>query len=247
VLERDVFSFLNIGFGPQYDQFRVERLPIGSEIARGLDENNNGVEGAALGIRSSDFQLNRYLGGRAYLNIDAASSPKNPRIGLRWYNSIEYNYQLNAEKLRYGRLGSEFRFYLSPNFPFQLTWAGRIGANRNLGDYRFFQANTLGGTTNLRGYRRTRYAGRSSVYANAEVRVQLFEFNAYLVPGKFGILGLADAARVYSRFDTKTGVNAFHTAYGGGVWADILKQAVINVTYSVGEENLVFLGFDFLF
>jgi hypothetical protein len=247
MLERDVFSFLKLGFGPQYDQFQVERNPIGREIAQGLDDDNNGVQGAALGIRSSDFQLNRYLGGRAYLNLDAASSPKNPRIGLRWYNAVEYNYQLNAEQLKYGRVASEFRFYLSPNFPFQLTWAGRVGGTRNFGDYRFYQANTLGGTTNLRGYRRTRYAGRGSVFANAEVRVQLFEFNAYLVPGKFGILGLADAARVYSRYDVRTGFKAFHTSVGGGVWVDVLKQAVINATYSVGEESLFFVGFDFLF
>ncbi|UOQ72755.1 metallophosphoesterase [Hymenobacter cellulosilyticus] len=214
VLERDIFSFLKVGIGPQYDQFRVEREPIGSEIARGLDANNNGVSGAGLGIRSSDFQLNRYLGGRAYLNIDAASSPKNPRIGLRWYNEVQQNYQMNAEQLNFGRITSEFRFYLSPNFPFQLTWAGRVGAARNWGDYRFYQANTLGGTTNLRGYRRTRYAGRSSVYANAEARLQLFSFNAYLVPGKFGILGLADAGRVYSEYDTRGGIDAFHTGFG---------------------------------
>ncbi|RSK37701.1 hypothetical protein EI290_00920 [Hymenobacter metallilatus] len=248
MLEKDLFSFLKFGFGPQYDQFRIDRSQIGSEIASGLDAAGNGQAGtAAAGIRSSDFGLNRYVGGRAYLNLDAASSPKNPRIGLRWYNSVEYNYQLNGEQLNYGRLATEFRAYLSPNFPFQLTWAGRIGANRNLGDYRFYQANTLGGTTNLRGYRRTRYAGRSSVYGNAEVRIQLFTFNAYVVPGKFGILGLADAARVYTSRDTQTGLQAFHTAVGGGVWVDVLKQAVINATYSVGEENLVFVGFDFLF
>ncbi|MBG8555227.1 metallophosphoesterase [Hymenobacter guriensis] len=244
MLEKDVFSFLKFGFGPQYDQWRISREDLGQQIQQGIDE---GYTGAASGIRPSDFQNNRYLGGKAYLNLDASSSPKNPRIGLRWYNSAEYNRQLNGEKLQYGRLASEVRFYLSPNFPFQLTWAGRIGANRNLGDYRFYQANTLGGTTNLRGYRRTRFAGRSSVYANGEVRVQLFTFNAYLVPGKFGILGLADAARVYSSQDKRTGLKAFHTAVGGGVWVDVLKQAVINATYSVGEENLVFVGFDFLF
>ncbi|TGE21681.1 hypothetical protein E5K00_15525 [Hymenobacter aquaticus] len=248
VLERDVFSFLKVGIGPQYDQFRVQRNPIGSQIAAGLDPSNNGREGtAAVGIRSSDFGMNRYLGGRAYLNIDAASSPKNPRIGLRWYNEVQQNYQLNAEQLNFGRITSEFRFYLTPNFPFQLTWAGRIGAARNWGDYRFYQTNTLGGTTNLRGYRRTRYAGRSTVYANAEARLQLFSFNAYLVPGKFGILGLADAGRVYSAYDTRSGIDAFHTGFGGGVWVDVLKQAVINATYSVGEEKLVFVGFDFLF
>ncbi|OUJ75785.1 metallophosphoesterase [Hymenobacter crusticola] len=247
MLEKDIFSFLKLGFGPQYDQFRVDRDNLGSKIVEGLGTGNNDRTGAAIGVRDSDFGLNRYLGGKVYLNLDASSSPKNPRIGIRWYNSAEYNYQLNGEKLRYGRLASEVRFYVSPNFPFQLTWAGRLGVARNLGDYRFYQANTLGGTTNLRGYRRTRYAGRSSFYANGEVRIQLFTFNAYLLPGKFGILGLADAARVYSPYDVKTGFDALHSAFGGGVWVDILKQAVVNVTYSVGEERLIFLGFDFLF
>ncbi|MCC3156710.1 metallophosphoesterase [Hymenobacter sp. 15J16-1T3B] len=243
-LETDVFSFLKFGIGPQYDQWRIDRAQIGREIQAGID---NGFTGAATGIRESDFGMNRYLGGRAYLNLDASSSPINPRIGLRWYNSAEYNSQLNGEKLKYGRLSSEVRFYVSPNFPFQLTWAGRIGAARNIGDYRFYQANTLGGTTNLRGYRRTRYAGRSMTYANAEVRVQLFTFNAYLVPGKFGIMGLADAGRVYSSYDIEKGFDAYHTGLGGGIWIDVLKQAVINATYSVGEESLVNVGFDFLF
>ncbi|GAA3918728.1 metallophosphoesterase [Hymenobacter algoricola] len=245
-LEKDVFSFLKVGFGPQYDQFRVDRAQIGSVIQDSLNATG-GLENTRFGIRASDFGLNRYAGGRAYFNLDASSSPINPRIGIRWYNEAQYNYQLNGEKLRYGNLATEVRFYLSPNFPFQLTWAGRIGANRALGDYRFYQANTLGGTTNLRGYRRTRYSGRSSVYANGEIRLQLFTFNAYLVPGKFGILGLADAARVYSDNDVRTGFKSFHTAAGGGIWIDVLKQAVINATYSVGEENLVFVGFDFLF
>ncbi|WP_345227898.1 metallophosphoesterase [Hymenobacter koreensis] len=246
-LETNIFSFLKFGFGPQYDQWRISREDLGSEILAGLDASGNGVSGAATGIRASDFGVNRYIGGRAYLNLDASSSPINPRIGLRWANSIEHNRQINGEALNFTRLASEVRFYLSPNFPFQLTWAGRIGGARNIGDYRFYQANTLGGTSNLRGYRRTRYSGRSMVYANAEARLQLFTFNAYIVPGKFGILGLADAARVYSSQDVRTGLKAFHTGVGGGVWVDILKQAVINATYSVGEENLVNVGFDFLF
>ncbi|MBC6610913.1 metallophosphoesterase [Hymenobacter sp. BT507] len=251
MLEKDVFSFLKVGFGPQYDQFRVSTFDVGNQIQQGI---NNGYTGAALGIRPSDFQLNRYLGAKAYMNIDAVSSPKNPRIGLRWYNSAEFNHQLGGEMLNYGRIASEFRAYISPNFPFQLTWAGRVGVAHNIGDYRFYQANTLGGQSNatiaaanLRGYRRTRYAGRSSLYGNLEARLQLFTFNAYLVPGKFGILGHTDAARVYSGNDVQTGLKAFHTSYGGGIWIDVLKQAVLNATYSVGEEKLIFVGFDFLF
>ena len=243
-LERNLFSFLKAGFGPRYEQFRVEQDPIGSVIK---DSIGSDFENRRFGIRASDFQVNQYLGGIAYLSLDASSSPKNPRIGIRWYNEMQFNKQINGEKLSYGRLSSEVRAYLTPNLPFQITYAGRIGITRNLGDYRFYQANTLGGTTNLRGYRRTRYAGRSSLYANFEARVQLLSFNAYLFPGKLGIMGLADAGRVYSDQDTRNGFSALHSGFGGGVYVDILKQAIINVTYSVGEEKLVFVGFDFLF
>ncbi|HEX8326039.1 MAG TPA: metallophosphoesterase [Hymenobacter sp.] len=243
-LERNLFSFLKMGFGPQYDQFRVSRNPIGDVIRETIGED---YEDLRFGVRASDFQLNRYAGGLVYFNLDASSSPKNPRIGIRWYNEAQYNFQLNGEKLQFGRLTSEIRAYLTPNLPFQITYAGRIGVAHNIGDYRFYQANTLGGTTNLRGYRRTRFAGRRSLYANTEARLQLFSFNAYLFPGKAGILGLADFGRVYSGNDVRTGISAFHSGFGGGVYFDILKQAVINATYSVGEEKLVFVGFDFLF
>jgi len=245
--EKKIFDFIRTGIGPQYEQVRIERSPIGDVIRDSITINGADFENRRFGIRNSDFQVNQYLGALFYFNIDAASSPKNPRIGLRWHNEAQYNWQLNGEKLSYGRLSSEFRAYLTPNFPFHLTYAGRLGVQHNIGDYRFYQANTLGGTTNLRGYRRTRYAGRTSLYANFEARLEILSFNAYVFPGKLGIMGLADVGRVYSGNDVNTGIKAFHSGFGGGVYVDILKQAIINVTYSVGEEKLVFLGFDFLF
>jgi hemolysin activation/secretion protein len=182
-----------------------------------------------------------------YLDFGAQSTPKDPRIGIQWHNEFQYNFQLNGTGLTYGRFATELKAYLTPNFPFRLTYAGRIGWMHNIGDYRFYQANTLGGTTNLRGYRRTRFAGRDALYGNFEARLHLFKFNAYLFPGTFGVLGLADAGRVYSGNDTRTGFSAFHSGFGGGAFVNVLDQAVINVTYSVGEEKLVFVGFDFLF
>ena len=243
-LERKLFTFGKIGFGPQYERFHVEQDQMGTVIR---DNIGPGLENRSFGIRSSDFRPNSYLGGLVYLDFGAQSSAKDPRIGIQWHNEGQYNFQLNDEKLTYGRLSSEIKAYLTPNFPFRLTYAGRLGVAHNIGDYRFYQANTLGGTTNLRGYRRTRFAGRSSLYANFEARLHLFKFNAYLFPGEVGLLGLADVGRVYSDNDTRKGLDAFHTGFGGGVYVDILSQAVINVTYSVGEEKLVVVDFDFLF
>jgi hypothetical protein len=244
-LERGLFSFLKFGIGPRYERTSIFDEQLGTEL-RAVREQGEAAS-RQFGFRESDFTDNDYLGGITYLSLDASSSRVNPRIGLRWYNEAQYNFGLTGERLNYGRLSSELRFYLTPNFPFRLTYAGRIGVQRNLGDYRFYQANTLGGTTNLRGYRRTRFAGRTALYTNFEARLELLSFNAYLFPGKLGILGLADAGRVYSDNDIRTGLDAFHTGFGGGVYVDILKQAVINVTYSVGEERLVLVGFDFLF
>ncbi|MGI4869920.1 MAG: metallophosphoesterase [Janthinobacterium lividum] len=243
-LERKLFSFGKVGFGPQFERFRVESDEIGTVIR---DNIGPGLENQAFGIRHDDFQANSYLGGLVYVNFGGQSSPKDPRIGIQWHNEAQYNWQLGEGHLSYGRLASELKAYLTPNFPFRLTYAGRIGVAHNLGDYRFYQANTLGGTTNLRGYRRTRFAGRSAVYANFEARLHLFKFNAYLFPGQFGIMGLADAGRVYSGNDTRTGLDAIHSGFGGGAFVNILDQAVINVTYTVGEERLALVGFDFLF
>ena len=250
-LERKLFTFGTVGFGPQYERFRVEKSPIGSVIADSINaagtRPGTPYENTRFGIRSDDFQPNSYLGGLFYVNFGAQSSAKDPRIGIQWHNEAQYNFQLNGGHLSYGRLTSELKAYLTPDFPFRLTYAGRVGYQHNIGDYRFYQANTLGGTTNLRGYRRTRFAGRDALYANFEARLHLFKFNAYLFPGTFGLMGLADAGRVYSDNDTRTGLTAFHTGFGGGAFVNILDQAVINVTYSVGEERLAFVGFDFLF
>ncbi len=234
-LERDIFGFVKVGAGPQYDQFRVDQETLGSQVVGDPD------------IRPSDFEMNRYLGGRAFLHLGTATSPANPRLGIRLNTEYSANWQLNNERLDFRRLTSELIFYVSPNLPFQLTFAGRLGGARNYGTYRFWQANTLGTTTNLRGYRRTRYAGRDAVYANGEVRLELLKFNAYLFPGSLGIMGLYDAARVYSARDTSSGLRDLHTAYGGGVWVDILKKAVITGTIAHGEETLGLVQFSFLF
>ncbi len=245
-LERDLTGFVKLGIGPQYDQFRVERDRTGARIVEGLDATGNGVSGAGLGIRNSDFDLNRYLGGRVFLNLGTSTSGANPRLGVHLNTEYSANYQLNNEGLRYQRLASEFYFYVSPNLPFQATFAGRVGGARNYGDYRFWQANTLGTTTNLRGYRRTRFAGRGSVYANAELRLEIIKFNAYLFPGSLGILGLYDVGRVYTSED-RGGLRDLHTAYGGGVYVDILKRLAINTTVAYGEEWLTLLQFRFFF
>ncbi|GAB3193974.1 hypothetical protein ABID22_000381 [Pontibacter aydingkolensis] len=249
-LYRDFTSFFKIGIGPTYDRFKVVYPTRESFL---LDEARAGnlLPGTYDPV-TDDFEVQHYAGVSAYANMEVlggGSTINNPDIGMRWYNSISYNQEVGGQNLNFTRISSEFRFYVSPNFPFQLTWAGRIGAAHNFGDYRFYQANTLGGTENLRGYRRTRFAGRSNVYINGEARLELFKYNLYLAPGKFGALGLLDAGRVYHDDDPKQAFfRSLHTGYGGGIWAETLNRSLLSLTYSVGEvDKLWMLNFGFFF
>ncbi|GAB3823542.1 hypothetical protein GCM10028895_30620 [Pontibacter rugosus] len=69
------------------------------------------------------------------------------------------------------------------------------------------------------------------------------------MPGKFGILGQLDAGRVYMDDEPKEAFfRSLHTGYGGGVWTDFLNRTVLSLTYSVGEEEkLWMLNFGFFF
>ncbi|WP_246150709.1 metallophosphoesterase [Adhaeribacter aerolatus] len=239
-LTYDIFHFLKIGVGPTYDQFQVQRESTGP-AARAL------IAGSETD--ASSFRMNEYIGARAFMNVVAVSNEVNPYIGIKWLNEFSVNQQLGYEKYRFTRLSSEVMFYLTPNFPFKLTWAGRIGGAHNFGDYRFYQSNTLGGTTNLRGYRITRFAGRSNIYANAEARIHLTDFNFYLFPGTFGILALVDHGRVFADDDaSKKLFKGLHRGVGGGIWVDVLRKAVVSGTYSFGEKERLFnLNLGFLF
>jgi hypothetical protein len=101
----------------------------------------------------------------------------------------------------------------------------------------------------LRGYRRTRFTGRSYIYANAEARLQLVDFNLYITPGRLGVLGHFDVGRVYVEGDSQEGfLRNMHTGIGGGIWADIMNKNVIVLTYSKGDvDKLWTLSFGFLF
>lgn len=246
---QNMASFLKVGIGPTYDRFQV-KMPgepnflLTEALAGRLEPGTFDNEEAA-------FQAQHYVGLAAIVESEviAGGTGANPSIGLRWLNNISYNQQLGANDRSFTNLSTEFRYYLSPGLPLQVTWAGRIGVAHNIGDFRFYQANTLGGDENLRGYRRARLAGRTSVFANVDARIQLFDFNMYLAPGRFGLLGLYDVGRVYYDNERKQKfLKSLHDGYGGGVWVDFFNRSVINLTYTVGDfDKLWMLKFGFQF
>jgi len=161
------------------------------------------------------------------------------RIAANAYKGI------NEAASDYQQISGEWSFYHTLRIPLKLTIGNRIGGAHNFGNYEFFQANILDGNTNLRGYRRNRFAGGSSVYNNTDLRLRLFSFQTYLFPGSLGIVGFHDVGRVWEEGEKSS---KWHRGYGGGLWISPVNMFVLSAQYAVSRETkMPLLRASFLF
>ncbi|MES3016121.1 MAG: metallophosphoesterase [Bacteroidota bacterium] len=214
-----VFS---VGIGPGYEYFRVEKPAQRFVTSPGFPESAD--------IASSS----RYGAIRSYANIDFVDDPMFPGSGVRWFNQINYFNEFQGNKERYAQLKTDISFYATPNYSFPVTVAIRFGAATNIGDYKFFQANSLGSNTNLRGFRNNRFSGRSYLYQNTEVRFKVTHFRNYIFTGDMGLFGFYDAGRVYS--DLPEG-NKWHSGYGPGIWLNLYNKFLVSSGYGFSNEG----------
>lgn len=170
----------------------------------------------------------------------------NPKSGFKWLNGAEITGSLKNEQTRLLRLYTDLALYASPLLSPQVTWANRIGGARNIGDFPFYNANTLGGTTNLRGFRGNRFTGRSSIYVNSELRFRLADVRSYFMIGELGGLVFGDAGRVWDYDQDNSSL--IHKGYGGGLWFNFLDLFLISATVGRSEDGVFFnsrVGFQF--
>ena len=101
------------------------------------------------------------------------------------------------------------------------------------GDPKFYQLNAIGGSQNLRGYRRDRFRGRTAFFNNTELQY-LFDFKSYLFNGKAGFVAFYDVGRVWHPNESS---NTWHSGYGGGITIAPFNKAMFSVTYGISNES----------
>jgi Omp85 superfamily domain/Calcineurin-like phosphoesterase len=191
------------------------------------------------GLNNTIFNTKRYVGLLAGYSIDNRDHKMLPTQGVVWNTNISLLRGLGKASGDLTQVQSDLAFYYSTRLPSVITFALRFGGGINSGDYEFFQANRLGGLTNLRGYRRSRFAGDQSFFTNGEVRLKLLDFRSYLFPASFGILGFADAGRVWLKGENS---DTWHSAVGGGIWIAPLRQFVISITGAHSKEETLIVN-----
>ena len=161
-----------------------------------------------------------------------------PTRGFRFTGAAGVYQSLVGAAYQYGTLDAEVVFYVSPAVHLPATLAVRLGGGLSTGTVPFYETRTLGGTTNLRGYRSTRFSGTSSLYQSTELRLRLVRFSAYLSNNEAGLLGFFDAGRVWAPDESS---RVWHCGYGGGLWVRFFDRVLVTGTVGFSAEDRTFL------
>jgi len=218
-LEKQFGKHHNFGFGVGYQSIKLKE-----DASRIVSRSSHGLD-------STDFERKNYgvaHVGYQFSTLDAAFYHTR---GVKIEAGAKYTMNFKDSK-EFGQLYSESSVFFSTG---PWTAALRGGVATNVGNnYEFYQANTLGGTSNLRGYRRDRFSGKTSVYNNTEVRYKIGNYNGYIFRGQFGLLSFFDNGRVWVPGENS---NTWHCGYGGGFWALAYKRLPLTVTYGTSKES----------
>ncbi|HEY0732763.1 MAG TPA: BamA/TamA family outer membrane protein, partial [Chitinophagaceae bacterium] len=180
------------------------------------------------------------------LGIDSRNNKPLPTRGFLMDMNVKHLFGLNNVSNNLTQFDIDMRVYASIFKLPRLVLASRLGFGVNYGDFEFPQAYKLGGTENLRGYRRDRFAGKSALYNNTEIRFRIADFNTYLFPGSIGIHLFNDVGRVWHKGESS---KDWHVGNGGGIWIAPVRRVVVtaSITRSKEEKALPLVTFGFQF
>jgi len=111
--------------------------------------------------------------------------------------------------------------------------------------FEFYQAATVGGDSDLRGFRNHRFAGRQSFYQSSDLRWDIGKLKTGVAPISYGVLAGFDYGRVWMPGETS---KKWHQSTGVGVWLSSLNLVTGRLSYFVsGDGGRLFVGLGFGF
>jgi len=222
ILEKSIMEFYT---GIRFRATNVEQDP------------DNILTNPEIEIPPADFREQLFGGFTAGLKFSDLNQKYNPRKGYRLTTEGELNFGIVNTEENFSRFNSELELYFSLRTNRQITFANRIGGYHLFGNFPFYEANTLGGISNLRGYNNRRFSGRSTLFYNNELRLELFDFYNYLLGGKVGVNGFFDTGRVWSDGESSS---IWHMGYGGGIWFNLFDSFLITSTFGFSDDGSLF-------
>lgn len=139
-------------------------------------------------------------------------------------------------------LGINYRITKDGNVVFATLFKGKMLFDNQ---YEFYQAATLGGDMDLRGFRNQRFYGKQSFYQSTDIRCNLGKLQNGFAPLSYGVFGGFDYGRVWLKNDIS---NKWHQSVGGGIWLNGVNLLTAQASYfysTDGGRITAGLGFAF--
>jgi len=232
LIRKKYFSNLGIYFGPTFYHY-WNKFEDNSDKVLGYLAQNNILDS------TTTFSNKFYMGGKIILDLNNLNSELFPTRGVHWFNELTYQAGLTGNSKSITRFNSDMSVYASLSSPAKTVAVIRLGGGHIFNrDFEFFQALNLGANNFLRGFRKNRFTGRSLAYGSLEIRQKLFQSKWYVIPGDFGLVLFNDLGRVW--YPTDAPNNAWHNAYGGGIYYVPYNMVIVSATFGYSKEESLF-------
>ena len=192
------------------------------------------------------FNYNNFADVNAEYRFENYDNVSNPTLGITFSLLGGYKMNLDETERRFpygeGALGFNYRLSSDGKLVLATLLKGKTMFDNG---YEFYQAPTVGGDFDLRGFRNQRFSGKTTLYQSTDIRFNLGKLRTGFVPMTYGFFGGFDYGRVWVKNDTS---DKWHQSFGGGVWLNGVNLITTKLSYfhsSDGGRVSFGLGFGF--
>ena len=191
------------------------------------------------------YDAHAFVGLNMKYEFDRRDRPSLTRNGTFFGLTSTAFQPLQHNERVFGKIEGELGFYWTFRLPMEVTLAARFAGATNIGDYHFLASNTLGGYKSLKGFRKDRFYGRSSLMNSLELRFHLAELRTSVLPIKLGATLFNDVGRVWlDGEDSKR----WHHSYGAGLYLAPLDLVALSIGLGLSKDStLIYMGLGFSF
>lgn len=230
--------FLNPSFA--WDVGKKAQIILGARFLDVEIEENNGRFITDFNQNGLDpngfFEHKTYLGPSLEFHFDSRSSEYVNDRGITFNTEFRYNGALTSNTNNSAQWKSDLTLRYALDAVGRASVATRVGYQKSFGDYEFFQASVLDGFDNMRGYRRYRFRGESSFSQQLDIRIDLFEWQNYVLPSKVGLILFNDFGRVWLDGEDS---DTWHHGYGGGFYLTPFGRFTLNLLLAKSREGFM--------
>ena len=196
-----------------------------------LQDTSRFIVKSGIALTPNIFEPDNFAGAEVRYDFADVKDSVLPQKGVTFSLMAKHTQNLKVNEKSFQRFSGNVQFFI-PLIP-KISLAIKTGASTITGGTPlFYQYPSIGESFDLRGFRRERFSGESTLYNNTELRY-IKKVRSYLFNGKAGLMAFVDNGRVWLPGENS---NTIHTTYGAGILLAPFNLVSAAITYSASKE-----------